>query len=152
MISGCVCKRWTIESVNWVKKLILPNVGGHHLIHLGSEQNKRQRRGKISLSPGAGTSIFSCHWTSDLLILGSFVRVHMKSRQSCPTLCDPIDLSPPGSSVHRISQARILEWVAMPFSRGSFWPRARPASLASPALVSKFFTTSTTREIWVFRL
>ena len=39
--------------------------------------------------------------------------------QSCPTLCDPIDCSPPGSSVHGILQARILEWVAIPISRGS---------------------------------
>ena len=39
--------------------------------------------------------------------------------QSCPTLCDPTDCSPPGSSVHGILQARILEWVAIPFSRGS---------------------------------
>ena len=39
-----------------------------------------------------------------------------KSRQSCPTLCDPIDGSPPGSSVHGILQARVLEWVAIVFS------------------------------------
>ena len=39
-----------------------------------------------------------------------------KSLQSCPTLCDPIDGSPPGSSVHGILQARILEWVAISFS------------------------------------
>ena len=39
--------------------------------------------------------------------------------QSCPTLCDPMDCSPPGSSVHVILQARILEWVAIPFYRGS---------------------------------
>ena len=39
--------------------------------------------------------------------------------QSCPTLCDPVDCSPPGSSVPGILQARILEWVAIPFSRGS---------------------------------
>ena len=39
--------------------------------------------------------------------------------QSCQTLCDPMDCSPPGSSVHWISQARILEWVAISFSRGS---------------------------------
>ena len=38
---------------------------------------------------------------------------------SCLILCDPMDCSPPGSSVHGILQARILEWVAMPFSRGS---------------------------------
>ena len=43
--------------------------------------------------------------------------------QSCPTLWDPMDYSPPGSSVHDISQARILEWVAISFSRGSFWQR-----------------------------
>ena len=40
--------------------------------------------------------------------------------QSCPTLCDPVDCSPPGSSVHGILQARILEWVAISFSRGIF--------------------------------
>ena len=39
--------------------------------------------------------------------------------QLCPTLCDPMDCSPPGSSVHGIVQARTLEWVATPFSRGS---------------------------------
>ena len=39
--------------------------------------------------------------------------------QSCLTLCDPKDCSPPGSSVHGIFQARLLEWVAMPSSRGS---------------------------------
>ena len=39
--------------------------------------------------------------------------------QLCPTLCDPMDCSPQGSSVHGILQARILEWVAMPFSKES---------------------------------
>ena len=41
----------------------------------------------------------------------------------CRTLCDPIDCSPPGSSVHGTSQARIQEWVAISSSRGSSWPR-----------------------------
>ena len=45
--------------------------------------------------------------------------------QSCPTLCDPVDCSLPGSSVHGILQARILEWVTISFSRGSSWPRDR---------------------------
>ena len=39
--------------------------------------------------------------------------------KSCPTLCDPMDCSPPGSPVCGVSQARILEWVAISFSRGS---------------------------------
>ena len=43
--------------------------------------------------------------------------------QSCPTLCNPMDFSPPGSSVHGILQARILEWVAISSSRGSSPPR-----------------------------
>ena len=43
--------------------------------------------------------------------------------QSRPTLCNPMDCSPPGSSVHGILQARILEWIAIPFSRGSSGPR-----------------------------
>ena len=43
--------------------------------------------------------------------------------QLCPTLCDPMDCSLPGSSVHGILQARILEWVAVPSSRGSYQPR-----------------------------
>ena len=43
--------------------------------------------------------------------------------QSCSTLCDPMDCGPPGSSVHGILQARILEWVAISFSRGSSQPR-----------------------------
>ena len=45
--------------------------------------------------------------------------------QSWLTLCDPVDCSPPGSSVHGILQARILEWIAISFSRGSSQPRDR---------------------------
>ena len=44
-----------------------------------------------------------------------------KSLQSCPTLCDPIDGSPPGSSVPGILQARILEWIAISFSNAGKW-------------------------------
>ena len=43
--------------------------------------------------------------------------------QSCLTLCDPMDCSPPGSSVHGIFQARILEWVAISFSRPELTPK-----------------------------
>ena len=57
--------------------------------------------------------------------------------QSCLTLCDPVDCSLPGSSVHGILQARTLEWVAIPFSRGSSWPR--DPSFGSPALAGRFF-------------
>ena len=63
--------------------------------------------------------------------------------QSCPTLCNPMDRSPRGSSVHGILQARMLEWVAVPCYRGSSRPRIEPKS---PALAGEFFTTSATWE------
>ena len=55
-----------------------------------------------------------------------------------PTLCDPMDYSLPGSSVYGIFQARILEWVAISFSRESSQPGIKPLSLA---LAGGFFTT-----------
>ena len=58
--------------------------------------------------------------------------------QSCPTLCDPMDCSPPGSSVQGVLQARILEWVAIPFSRDLPDSGIEPGS---PALAGGFFTT-----------
>ena len=63
--------------------------------------------------------------------------------QSCPTLCDPMDCSPPGSSVHGILQARILEWVAMSFSRGSSQPRDWTWVSCT---AGRFFTIWATRE------
>ena len=50
-------------------------------------------------------------------------RLSLSLAQSCLTLCNPMDCGPPGSSVHGILQAGILEWVAIPFSRGSSQPR-----------------------------
>ena len=69
--------------------------------------------------------------------------------QSGPTVCHPMDCSPPGSSVHGILQARILEWVTMPFSRGSSWPRDRTRG---SCLAGRFFTIWATRETKWIRL
>ena len=63
-----------------------------------------------------------CSWDSCLaydLYVAWVVILRAQSLQPCPTLCDPMDCSPTGSSVHGILQARILEWAAIPFSRGS---------------------------------
>ena len=49
----------------------------------------------------------------------AYTHVHAKSLQLCPALCDPMDCSPPGSSVHGTLQAGILEWVAISSSRGN---------------------------------
>ena len=61
--------------------------------------------------------------------------------QLCPTLCDPMDCNSTGSSVQGISQARVLEWVAIPSSKASSQPGIKPASPVIPALGGRFFTT-----------
>ena len=77
---------------------------------------------------------------------------HMKwseVAQSCPTLCNPMDCSLPGSFIHGIFQARELEWVAISFSRGSSWPRDRTRV---SGIVGRRFTIWSTREVlqkWV---
>ena len=63
--------------------------------------------------------------------------------QSCPTLCDPMDCSLPGSSVHWILQARILEWVAISFAREYSWPRDRTQV---SCIAGRCFTVWATRE------
>ena len=63
--------------------------------------------------------------------------VEVKVAQSCLTLCDSIDCSLPGSSVYGILQARILEWVAIPFSSGSSEPRDQTRVSCT---AGKFFT------------
>ena len=68
-------------------------------------------------------------------VLNCFSRVH--------PLCNPVDCSPQGSSDHGILQARILKWVAIPFSRGSSWPRDWTQV---SCLASRFFTIWATRE------
>ena len=57
-----------------------------------------------------------------------------------------MDYSPPGSSVHEIFQARVLEWVAISFSRDLPNPGIEPESSASPALACRFFTTDPLRK------
>ena len=62
-------------------------------------------------------------WKQVILLLK--VKSESEVAQSCPTLCDPMDWSLPGSSIRGIFQARTLEWVAISFSRGSSKPRDR---------------------------
>ena len=60
---------------------------------------------------------------TSLLLMCKNVKSESEVAQSCPTLCNPMDCSLPGSSVHGISQVIILEWVVISFFRGSSWPR-----------------------------
>jgi len=71
-----------------------------------------------------------------------YVCVHAKLLQFCPTLCDSMDCSPPGSSVHGILQARMLEWVAIPFSRGSSPPWDQTCISCVFCIAGRSFTTA----------
>ena len=70
-------------------------------------------------------------------------KLKMKAAQSCLTLCDPMDCRLPGSSVHGILQARILEWVVVPISRGSSLPRDQNGV---SCIAGGFFTSWAARE------
>ena len=76
-------------------------MGGHSLLQ------------GIFLTQGPNLGLPHCRW---VLYRLSHTEIAAKSLQSCPTLCDPMDCSHPGSSVHEIFQARVLEWVAIAFS------------------------------------
>ena len=80
-----------------------------------------------------------CH---DLWSFPTFPQsLHAKWLQSCPTLCNPMDYSQPASSVHGILLARILEWIAISSSRGSFQPRDQSHMSRGSYFAGRFFTT-----------
>ena len=66
--------------------------------------------------------------------------------QSCLTLCNPVDCSLPGFSIHGILQARILEWVPMPSYRGSSWPRDQTRVSSISCTAGRFFTAHSPGE------
>ena len=99
------------------------------VIHVDCSMRAKESAWELSKNWGWEAKGRCCEW--------------VKVAQLCPTLCDPMDCNPPGSSVHGILQARILEWVAVPFSKGSSQPR-------DPTQIShnegRFFTVWTTKE------
>ena len=94
--------------------------------------------------PGWNLGFLHCgrilhYWATKGALFNGWVKI----AQSCPTLCDPVDCSLPGSSVHGILQARILEWVAISFSRGS----SRPGDQTRVSRIAgRRFTIWATRE------
>ena len=72
--------------------------------------------------------------------------------QSYLTLCSSMDYSLPGSSVHGTFPARILEWIAIPYSRSSFWLRNWTRFLASRALAGRFLTTAAAKSLQSCRI
>ena len=86
---------------------------------------------------------------SNSVVVYYLVEVKMLVTQSCPTLCSPMDYSPPGFSVHGILRARIREWVAIFFSRESF--QSSDQTRVS-CIAGGFFTIWATREDPVYYL
>ena len=87
--------------------------------------------------------ISSIQCNRDLFILIKVMAAKIQCAQSRLTLCNPMGCNPPGSSVHRIFQARILEWIVISSSRGSSWPRSRAQVSCS---AGRFLTNWVMRE------
>ena len=103
----------------------------------GGQHNRPEFSKETSLA--SLTSPWIIHFpTASVTYLQSISSVEFSSvAQSRLTLCDPVDCSPPGSSIHWILQARVLEWVAISFSRGSSQPRDQTQV---SCIAGKFFT------------
>ena len=97
---------------------------------------KRKDGGHAHADPSPGVSALTA-----LLVPTTSVCMCTQSLQLCPSLCDPMDCSPAGSSVHGIPQARILEWVTMPSSRRSSRPKDRIRVSCISCTAGVFFTT-----------
>ena len=77
------------------------------------------------------------------------MHVYVRVTQSCLTLCDPKDCSPPGSSVHGVLQARVLEWFAFSFSKGPSRLRDQTQVSCVSCIAGRFFTDWANREALV---
>ena len=96
-------------------------------------------------APAPGLVVYCSLGNKDFLKIEVCVCVLSHFSHVC-LFCDPVDCSPPGSSVHGILQARILEWGAMPPSRGSSWPRDRTHVSYVSCTGRRIFATSATWE------
>ena len=115
------CRQWVV--VNF-QKLRIPRVPGTGCCHSGlpwAEEWNPDFAQSLNLN---GPCVCVC--------------VCVLVAQSCLTLCDPMDWGSLGSSVHGILQARILEWIAMPFSKRSSWQKNQAQAVC---IVGRFFTT-----------
>ena len=103
----------------------------------GSAQMNHARLPQPSIS-------LSSPWKCSCSLTLMKVKSESEVAQSCPTLCDPVDCGLPGSSVHGIFQAIVLEWIAISFSRGSSKPRDWTRV---SRVVDRCFTVWATREV-----
>ena len=97
------------------------------------------RTGKPGMLQSMGSQKVRHDWATEQATIYCYACTHAKSPQSCLSFCNPVDCSPPSSSVHVIFQARLLEWVAMPFSRGSSQPRDQTLVSYPPSLAGVLY-------------
>ena len=103
------------------KGVWLISLANPHILNINNFTNKNDFSHPFVVISKLSSSIQRQSWFTCNYCLWSHACA--KLLQLCPTLCDPMECSLPGSSAHVISQARILEWVAISSSRGSSWPR-----------------------------
>ena len=118
------------------RKIVLGHIAFQGLIFFSTENeaNSKSHPTRLIVNVITNVNVISRPLVKYLVWVSEWVS---EVAQSCPTLCDPMDCSLPCSSVHGIFQARVLEGVAISFSRGSSWPRDRtPVS----CIVGRFFT------------
>ena len=173
-LSGSISTRWSWSSWQQPLLLTLSLTDSHGPSYPGSSLDPAQRGRSLSFTQPAftgplfrleETSLFS-QWTDRCKFFCStplpypascredsfwsliLLWVHAwEIAQSCPTHCSPMGCSPPGSSVHGILQARILEWVAMPSYRGSSQPGDRTCVSCISGIAGGFFTVWATRVV-----
>ena len=136
MVTGLIT---TLYQVSTLPSFHFPNHVSGVVLHLCHSL--------VSRSASGGGKPGHVHRIHDLFIFtacpGEMFLSYAKSLQSCLTPCNPMDCSWPGSSVHGILQARIAEWVAVPSSRRSSWPRYQTRVSCIDRCI---FTTRTTWE------
>ena len=125
---------WTIDGSHIVEMLILTHSGW-----FTPSSSVREKLLSYWSRCIVGLSVCTFYMPICACVLSCFRPVQ-------PTLCDPMDCNPPSSSDHGILQARILEWVTMPSSRGSSGPRNQIHVSCVSCIGRGFFTTSTTWE------
>ena len=156
-------KRYSLSLI--IRKMQIKTIMRYHLTPIRMVITKKPTKNKLGRECGEQRTLSHCWWECKLVHLlwktgWKFLKKlkielpwKKKKSVSCSVasqlfVLQSMDCSPPGSSFHGILQAKILEWVVMPFSRRSSPPGIQPASPTSPALVGGFFSTSPPGKPW----
>ena len=150
LLSGpCVCRALVVLLALFLEWLHCGLISTCHVFYFSVFFLNRKLNSVLYLGTGGvGSDSVELFWISEHsgTELSNIPKVKVIVTQLCLILGDPMDYSPPGSSVHEFLQARILEWVAMPSSRGSSQPRDRTQVFP---MAGRFFTIWATQWGWI---